>query len=119
MLAYCRVAPDEHHLVKWKRSLAFAGRFSEGIFQLAHCVVAPAQLAYCRVAPDVTRAWFGGLILAVLSALQCKGTEGSFYLLAYCGVAPHHGRRYFPGGRQYSSRKHCHYEGDVVFRCWL
>ena len=32
MLAYCRVAPDEHHLVKWKRSFAFAGRFRRESF---------------------------------------------------------------------------------------
>ena len=55
MLAYCRVAPDEPHLVKWKRSFAFCRVvFREGILQLAYCGVAPAQLAYCRVAPDVT-----------------------------------------------------------------
>ena len=32
MLAYCRVAPDGHHSVKWKRSFAFAGRFRRESF---------------------------------------------------------------------------------------
>ena len=62
--------------------------FSEGIFWLAHCGVAPAQLAYCRVAPDVMRALFGGLVLAVLSALQCNGTEGSFSCRRTAGSLP-------------------------------